>query len=256
MRLLILSDLHIEFGKLNVPYVACDAIILAGDIHLGLKPIEWGNHLSDRLDAPVILVAGNHEFYGRERRSMDTFIPRLRERAKATKGRVTFLENDSAEFDGIRFLGCTLWSDFQLFPDRVADAKAAALREMTDFNDIDFRQGSLFTPEDAQGLFEQSVRFLEGALHRPFGGSTIIITHHAPSRRSIPERNKDDLTSASFASHLDGFVEKSGAALWVHGHLHDTFDYRIGKTRVVCNPRGYAPHFLNPDFDPSLVVEI
>ncbi len=72
----------------------------------------------------------------------------------------------------------------------------------------------------------------------------------------MPDRFKNDLISAAYASHLDALVEQSGAALWIHGHTHDSFDYFIGGTRVICNPRGYFGYELNPDFNPGLVIDV
>ena len=83
----------------------------------------------------------------------------------------------------------------------------------------------------------------------------MVITHHAPSIGSVPRDFHRNPVSAAYASNLDELVEQSGAALWVHGHLHSQSDYRIGNTRVVCNPRGY-PDERNPAFVPDLVIEI
>ena len=85
---------------------------------------------------------------------------------------------------------------------------------------------------------------------------TVVLAHHPPSRRSIGGRYADDALSPAYASNLDELVENSGAALWVHGHTHISRDYRIGATRVVCNPRGYYGYELNPEFDPNLVIEV
>jgi hypothetical protein len=82
------------------------------------------------------------------------------------------------------------------------------------------------------------------------------VTHHSPSFRSVPARFARDPLSAAYSSHLDDLVERSGAAIWVHGHTHDSFDYKIGGTRVICNPRGYFGRVLNPKFNPRLVIEV
>ena len=84
----------------------------------------------------------------------------------------------------------------------------------------------------------------------------IVVTHHSPSFCSVPARFTRDPLSAAYSSHLDGLVERSGAALWVHGHTHDSFDYKIGGTRVICNPRGYFGRELNRNFNPQFVIEI
>jgi hypothetical protein len=93
-------------------------------------------------------------------------------------------------------------------------------------------------------------------LAEPFGGPTVVMTHHAPSRRSIAGRYASDDLSPAFASDLEVLVAASRAALWQHGHVHDCFDYMLGKTRVRTNPRGYYGYELNPEFDPNLVIDI
>jgi hypothetical protein len=82
------------------------------------------------------------------------------------------------------------------------------------------------------------------------------VTHHAPSFRSVPETYQQDIISAAYASHLDELVETSGAALWIHGHNHGYSDYQIGKTRVLCNPKGYPHETGKNGFKPALVVSV
>lgn len=94
-------------------------------------------------------------------------------------------------------------------------------------------------------------------LAEPFAGSTVVITHMAPSMQSVPEEYRTDLSSSSYATQMDGLV--SQADLWVHGYIHDTLDYRIGKCRVVCNPCGYINRdggIENTKFDPGFIVEL
>jgi Icc-related predicted phosphoesterase len=93
-------------------------------------------------------------------------------------------------------------------------------------------------------------------LAQPFAGKTVVVTHHAPSSKSVPPRYAHDLLTPAFASNLDVLMDGDRTALWIHGHMHDPFDYEICGTRVVCNPRGYAPNALTPDFRPDWVVEI
>jgi hypothetical protein len=127
---------------------------------------------------------------------------------------------------------------------------------MTDFHTIAYRSGARFTANNARREFLRARRFLTSELAKPFAGPTVVVTHHLPSFRSVPRRFRADVLSAAFASHLDSLVEASGTDLWIHGHTHDSCDYRIGKTRVLCNPRGYYDFALNARFDPGLVVEV
>ena len=257
-KILLMSDLHIEFGKLSVPKTQADVAVLAGDIHVGVEAATWSDRLARRLGIPVVHVAGNHEHYGSLRRPgghMGGTIAELRAAAAASAGRVTFLERATAVVAGVRFVGCTLWTDYELFGDPAEDMAHAEIA-MTDYQTIAYRPGIRFTTNDARREFMLAVRFLKAELAQPFDGATVVVTHHLPSLRSVPERFKDDRLSAAFASHLDELVAASVAELWCHGHTHWSCDYVIGTTRVLCNPRGYDDFALNPRFDPGLTAEV
>lgn len=257
-KIQVMSDLHIEFGDLSVPKTDADVAVLAGDIHVGSQAAIWSGCLAKRLGIPVVLIAGNHEHYGTRGRpsySFDRTIAELRASAAAAAGQLVFLEQDVAIVAGVRFIGSTLWTDFELYGDP-AEAMGHAELGMTDFRTIASRSGAQFTTNDARREFIAAHQFLVTELAKPFDDPTVIVTHHLPSLRSVAPRFKNDLLSAAYASHLDSLVETSGAALWIHGHTHESCDYTIGKTRVVCNPRGYYDFALNPQFDPKRVVEI
>ena len=246
MRILILSDLHLEFQRFDPPKVDADVVVLAGDIHTGVRGTMWA--AEEFADKRVIYVAGNHEFYGSDLSELAAM------RMAAERRGIHFLENDSVVIDGARFLGCALWTDFELFGKlSVGDCMKEARVCMADFN------GEIkgFTPQTSANLHNQSVRWLEKALAVPFDGPTVVVTHHAPARGSIHPKYADDLVCAGFVSDLERLM--GPAPLWIHGHCHDSFDYGVKGTRVVCNPRGYplaGGGDENPDFDPGLVVEI
>jgi hypothetical protein len=170
-------------------------------------------------------VAGNHEHYGSLRspgRSMDRTIEAYREAAAASGGRLVFLERASVEIAGCTIVGATLWTDFALFgADRVETAMREAARNMTDFHSIAWRPGMRFTPSHARAEFARAKAFLEAEFARPRPGPSIVVTHHGLLLRSVPSRFEMDRLSAAFSSRLDDLVERSGAALWVHGHTHD-----------------------------------
>ena len=172
------------------------------------------------------------------------------------------LDDHELVLGGIRFLGSTLWTDFMLFG---ANAKrAAAMREgqrfMRDFTRIrmDDCPDATFTPERSAELFDSHARWLEARLAEAYAGPTVVITHHAPSRRSIHPRFADSLLNACFVSDAEHLLQGSRVQLWIHGHTHDSFDYTANGTRVVCNPRGYAKDGVNenPRFDADLCIEI
>lgn len=253
MKLNILSDLHLSLGELPVPRNDADAVILAGDIARPAQATAWAAGFAK----PVLYVPGNHEFYGG---SISGVVQELKRHCAGTHAHV--LDNDEIVLDGVRFLGTTLWTDFLLLGEGAE--RAAAIREaqrmMRDFSRIrggDAEQGA-FTPADSAALFGANAAWLEGKLVEPHAGPTVVITHHAPSRKSIHPRFADSLLNACFVSDAEHLLGDGRARLWVHGHTHDSFDYVVNDTRVVCNPRGYAKDGVNenPLFDPDFQVEI
>jgi hypothetical protein len=116
----------------------------------------------------------------------------------------------------------------------------------------------LFSPDDCVALFNRHAGWLEARLAEPYAGPTVVITHHAPSPKSIHPRFAGSSLNACFASDAERLLDGSRARLWIHGHMHDSFDYCVNRTRVVCNPRGYARDGINenPRFDANFLVEI
>lgn len=249
MKLLVLSDLHLEFGPFEVDAGDADVVILAGDIHLKTRGVEWAKETFP--NQPVVMVLGNHEYYGDK-------YPNLLEKAKiaARDSNVRVLENDAIEIHGVRFLGCTLWTDLRLLGDpRLAGYFCQ--QEMTDFKKIRVApRYSKLSPVTMTQIHEKSLSWLRTQLQTPYSGKTVVVTHHAPSARSVAAAHREELTSAAYASHLDDVVATSSASLWVHGHLHNSSDYTLGATRVICNPLGYSPDELNPNFKANCVVEV
>lgn len=249
MKLHVVSDLHTEFAPFSPPETGADALVLAGDTGTGLRGMELARGWAEALGKPVVYVAGNHEFYGEA-------LPRLHEKlAAAAEGtEVHFLEDRAVVVGGARILGCTLWTDFDLFGNRVLDG-AAAQAVMNDFRKIrvspDFRR---FGPGDARSLHLRSLRWLRARLDEPFDGPTVIVTHHAPGLRSVAPPYRSNPVTAAYASDLEWLLD-GRAALWIHGHTHVCVDYTVGGTRVVANQRGY-PDDPVPGFDPALVVEV
>ncbi len=248
MKLYILSDLHNEFDLFSPPQTDADLVILAGDIHVGKQGIDWA--IKNFPDQPVIYVLGNHEYYGR---AFPKHITDLKRLAQGTN--IHVLENDSLVRDGIIFLGCTLWTDFKLFGDpRIAGFQAT--QTMTDYRRIRVSpQYRRLRSLDTAIIHNKSLRWLHEQLEQLSGNHSkiVIITHHAPSKRSVAQLDQDDILSAAYASDLDSFVAESSAVLWIHGHIHVQQDYQIGSTRMICNPRGY-PDERNENFIPDLTV--
>ncbi|MBD3290715.1 phosphoesterase [candidate division KSB1 bacterium] len=248
MKLHILSDLHNEFQPHKPADVDADAIILAGDVDLGLRGIDWiERHFAEK---PVIYVSGNHEYYRQA-------LPKLTQKLKsATAGsHIHFLENDSFKMNDVIFLGCTLWTDFDLFGNyRIAQHEAA--QRMNDYRLIRISpKYRRLNPETTSRLHFQSVKFLKDALKANSDQKIVVVTHHAPSIKSVPASYRSELIAAAYASDLETLIQENNIAFWIHGHLHESTDYRIDTTRILSNPAGY-PEMRNQDFIPDLVVEV
>jgi predicted phosphodiesterase len=262
MKIQLASDLHLELLGQNFPTETlirpapdADVLVLAGDIHCGLAAIErfkdW--------PVPVLYVAGNHEFYGH---AWEQTRADLRQSCAGTS--IRFLDNSRVDVAGVRFLGCTLWTDFSLSDIGVERAMRHVEQRLLDFQAI-HTQAHVLTPQETLLDHEQSVQWLQRELEKPHAGGTVVISHHAPHRLSIHPRYRGDPLNAGFASDLTELLVQ--ADLWLHGHVHGSFDYRVGYCRVVANPAGYIENrrslqaiadadYENKQFDPSCVIEI
>ncbi|MCE9660776.1 MAG: metallophosphoesterase [Burkholderiales bacterium] len=253
MKLHVLSDLHLGFCGFDPPRIDADVVILAGDIARPRDAIAWAR----RFDKPVLYVLGNHEFYGS---SLEEAASELRRQSAGTC--IHVLDNTELVLGQVRFLGTTLWTDFELFGDgEVRDAAMAEAQSlMRDFSRIRISEADsrVFSPDDAAALFERDARWLDARLDTKHDGPTVVITHHAPSRHSVHPRFAKSLLTASFVSDAQRLLGGARTQLWIHGHTHDSFDYVVNGTRVVCNPRGYAREGVNenPRFDPDLVIDL
>ncbi|MGO9201316.1 MAG: metallophosphoesterase [Limisphaerales bacterium] len=248
MRLQILSDLHLEFAPFHLPGVASDVLVLAGDVGVGEAGLKWV--LETCRETPVIYVLGNHEFY---HHTIPSVTRELKEMADGTN--VHVLENDRVQIGEVTFLGATLWTDFALLGNPL-QAEIDAEIGLNDFRHIRVHpKYARFQPLDARRFHLESVRWLREQFRDLAGRKSVVVTHHAPSGRSIRPEHRDDPLNPAFASNLEPLIAASGARLWVHGHLHSPADYKVGSTRVLNNPRGY-PMEQVAGFEAALVVEV
>ncbi len=252
MKVQIFSDVHADVARPRPITVApdVDAVIVAGDVCEGAENGFARLRQIVPMQVPIIMVLGNHEYYRRHLAS-ELAAARL---AAPLYG-VHLLENDVVTLSNVRFIGCSLWTDYALFRDPQRAMQVAA-HGLNDHRRIKWSKQpwSRFRPQEAWRLHQQSRAFIEKALAEPFDGATVVVTHHAPHPGSIHSRYKSDLLTAAYVSDLTAVIEDGRAVLWVHGHVHESFDYYVGATRILCNPHGYGNE--NPQFNPALVVEI
>ncbi len=276
MKIFLTSDIHSEQAnrkfiptfdyeclQFDCPQDA-DVIVLAGDIGEWLNGIEWAR--SRFKNKEIIYVAGNHEFYDSDLSIIDEM------RDKAEEFNIHFLDNGAVTIDGVRFLGCTLWSDFNNYSAiEIKEAwqnqndyryikcqqwwenrqnKARALWLMNLESKFGF-EPECFSPTVAYLLHKESLQWLERELRKSYIGKTVIVTHHAPSVRSTIDNDR------SYASNLERFIEcyKSEIDLWCHGHVHESVDYDVSGVRIVSNPRGY-PNNISSTIDGAKIIQI
>ncbi|WP_432259410.1 metallophosphoesterase [Cupriavidus sp. TMH.W2] len=257
MKLRILSDLHIEHNlPQSVPDCDADLVVLAGDIANGRDGIDWA---ARTFSQPVIYVPGNHEYY----ESNIDAVDQLMADAAAAHPAMHLLNGMVAEFDGVRVIGTTWWTDYMLFgTDRREESMLACAKVMLDHRLIEVGgdDGRMrhFMPEDALARHQAASDWLSTQLAQPYYGKTVVVTHHGPDLGSLDPRYSHDLVSGGFLSRRPDLVAQ--ADLWIHGHTHTSFDYRLDDARVVCNPRGYVSRrtgqLENQRFDWCCVAEI
>jgi predicted phosphodiesterase len=250
VRVQVLSDLHLERAPFAPEGADADVVVLAGDVANGTGGVEWARIWAR--GRPVLYVAGNHEFYGH---ALPGLIEELRRAAAGSP--VHVLENDEVILGRVRFLGCTLWSDFDFDGrERRADAMKLCERVVSDYELITFGPGRrALTARDTRLRHLSSRRWLASRIARPHEGPTVIITHHAPLIRTRPPSPQLRSLAGAFASDVTDLMGSERVALWIYGHTHRVADLEIRGTRILSNPRGY-PQQPVAGFDPACVVEL
>jgi len=248
MKLWTISDLHTETGFWSPREIPdADVCVLAGDIARGGEEIvRWAaQHIRPHM--PVVAVLGNHEFY---RGDLET--ERRKAQAQGWRHDIAVLDDMTLTVGDVRFVGATLWTDYALYGDPDTTMKAARLG----INDHRLVRigGRPFMPADALRMHKQSVAYLESVLAAPFDGDTVVVTHHCPHPDSVHADYAGDPLTPAFCNDLSGLIERYQPTAWIHGHTHSSFDYQVGSTRIICNPRAYPGE--NPSFNPQLVVEV
>jgi predicted phosphodiesterase len=242
MKLQVYSDLHIEFDRFEPASSGADVVILAGDIDIKTRGVKWANEV---FGCPVIYVCGNHEFYGGH---IDHTLRKMKE---AAAPHVHVLENEALILNQTRFLVTTAWTDYSSTGD-VAAAKRVAWERMNDFTvirtDESYRR---LRPDDLIARSKAAYAWLTQELDKPFGGKTVVVTHHAP----VLDYVGDELPAHLIAAYANDWKELVGKAdLWVYGHTHVSADFLKNGCRVISNPRGYPSQHTG--FDSDFLIKI
>lgn len=248
-KIVLMSDLHREVSLFSPPpsLALADIVVLAGDIDTGLKGVEW----AATLGKPVVYVTGNHEYDGHDVVKLDA---QLREFQLAHPN-VHVLQEDRAIIGGVRFLGCTLWSDFEFFGyNNKAFCMEAAQHSMPEYKKAQCNGKPLLVADTLERHNRQR-QWLKAMLGIPFDGPTVVVTHHAPHVNSIAPQYRHDGLTASFVSNMEDVLGRP--ILWCHGHTHQRVDYWVDDTRVISHPRGYhkAKDSIPAFWDNRLVFE-
>ena len=234
MRIAYASDLHLEFDdSLTLTGLStADVLVLAGDVDT--MP-EYYTEILRKLRlayaGPVLFVLGNHEYY-------NGVFPDDRQKyrdAIAHDRQAHLLENEAVVLDGVRFLGSTLWTDFAC-----GKQMRNCQHMMSDFEVIHDGVSGSITPETILKVHQDSIAWLDDQFtNHPHAGPNIVVTHHAPSYQSQHPRFAGSPISGGFCSNQEHRIQRWKPDVWIHGHVHDPMDYRIGQTRILCNPWGY-----------------
>jgi len=251
MRIQIVSDLHFEFGtELNKELIdpIGDVLVIAGDTHVGKRlTVKTLMNISEFIiKIPIIVVLGNHEFYGSEyesfRKSFD------RQRVILKKRNIYLLDRRTIIIDNIKFIGATGWTDGSYMKyERYHKYKMTDMRTIGGFKNN--YGGQIWGKEDCAYIINE-------LKNNSNDMNVVIVTHHAPTELSLHEKFRGALLNTFFINDWSNIIDLYNPNLWIHGHNHLSFNYEIYNTKVVCNPFGYNPYEVNPDYKNDLIVEV
>jgi Icc-related predicted phosphoesterase len=251
-KLAICSDLHLEFGTLELHNTEnADVLILSGDICVA-KHLNGDHHHDSRYRKffkeccerfpKVVYVLGNHEHYSYDIQETTAHLKR-----ELAYDNLHILDDETVDILGYTFIGVTLWTNMNE-EDSLTLYHVSSM--MSDFQSIknsartlnEWGKPARLTPEDTVVLHKRSLDYIDAVIKNNPNGKYIVVGHHCPSKKSIhPKYAHDKIMNGAFASDLDDFIAyRPQIRLWTHGHTHEPFDYMIGETRIVCNPRGYS----------------
>ena len=258
LKLAICSDLHLEFGDITLKNEGADVLILGGDIMTAQElhefkadDVKFADELTRRGTAEryreflarcsaefphVIYIAGNHEFYHGKYPDAYNY---LEEECKAFNN-VYFLEQNTKQICDVTFIGATLWTDMNKGDRTTLLMVSEMMNDYRIIRNSDTKYARL-KPLDTYNRHIKSLNYIKSVVETDTNKKYVVVGHHAPSKKSVKPRYAEEVEmNGAYSSDLDDFIlAHPQIKLWTHGHTHDLFDYNIGDTRIVCNPRGY-----------------
>jgi hypothetical protein len=215
-----------------------EVLVLAGDIAVGAKEVSMALYKFSDAYPQVVYLPGNHEFYGQDMQCLDNMV---------LPANVHVLNPGVIKLGDITFIGASLWTNFR----NDSFAMHAANRMISDFSRI-----RNFSPLKAKALFEQHWEFIKFHYGHS-SGKKVIVSHFLPAVECISERFRDEgLLNYYFANDLGSEIQDMSDVVWMYGHTHDSGDFMLGDTRMLCNPMGYMGHEINSQFKHDVIYEV
>ncbi|UYM17963.1 metallophosphoesterase [Endozoicomonas euniceicola] len=261
------SDLHNEMqdhSLIDEPKVIssdkADIFVLAGDIHNGIESIQYAKSVAKKHNKPVIFIAGNHEYYGHDLIETEKIL----RKESSSEENVYFLEKDSIVLNNIRFLGCTLWSNFELYEQVIPGSKAFCMAwsegRINDFSKITMNNRAI-SSGDMENLNQDCMQWLQKEFLMPHSGPTVVITHFAPVPDCVDEKWKKEPPefnelSPYFVNNLTEFITTWQPDFWFYGHTHSNICLKIGKTQIISNQKGYPSEEDSTGYRPDMLIKV
>lgn len=256
MLLNIISDLHLDINNTidldeKLYDLGSDVVnIIAGDINPNIE--DKINFLSKKFSGKIIFVNGNHDYYHHDIKNDTLKYKTIKYIQENNINNIVFLEKDTFFIDNVRIIGCTLWTDFNLYNTPVY-SKFQIEKKINDYNNIFYDEKKIKT-ENIEEENRNSVNFLVSELNKKWVGKTIVVTHHAPLPDSLSINFFGNKLNPAFASDFGNIIDHYFPDIWIHGHIHSFSNYFRNKTRIVCNPYGYDHE--NTGYRYPFVIEI
>ena len=280
MRINVVSDIHLEFGPIEIKNTeGADALILSGDICVAADLLHKDdlNNKSRKIHdffemcskefKNVIYIVGNHEHYNGD---FQRTIPHLKQ-FLGHLDNLHILDKEIVTIDDVTFIGGTLWTDMNkedastmisisgMMNDFIKVANGRIQNGIQAEDDKPYYRIKRLTPQDVVDDHKKMLDYIRIIIEGKYDQKFVVVGHHAPSKLSTKPKYQDDYEmNGAYSSDISEFMlDHPQIKLWTHGHTHDTFDYIVGSTRVVCNPRGYINYEQRADdFNPNIIFEV